>query len=639
MDDAQDEVNIGGGRGQFFRDMAQTSGAMGITDSPVFSSTRIKTDRQVPNSDTTSTDLSYLITQLAHEIGQSISAQLKKTNEKEGIVTNSQSVGLEPPSADSHSLTMTGVKLVMQSDVKEPPSFRGDGTDKLSIHESEGQIDVYLRKRGVPTGEHAQEMMSRLGGRARDIIKVTLRSNPSLKPGEDPRVIIDILKQHFRELTYSAMPPADFYSTLPTVGENAMDYWIHLNKAVDVAEDCLKRQRRNLEDPSKEVTMMFVKQCPDPALSAVLKFKTADKWKARIQERLDDHQTQLRIQQQRARSRRSGVERYATVNVQAAAIDKSTQDIGRESVASQYLEPVVLVCIQARAAIIKLTDLHMERGCAGGQNQPSTKKMLTGSYVIVNKTFRVKRMLDSGSMTCTVNEDTASRMLEENIITKEKELSEQVILIGCGGHQTHPKCAYKVEIEVYGIQYTVPILVIPGQKDDLILGSNVKKYLMHEMKGSNDYWRLTAQNCDMSESPDTSQFLDMMAGVTRWQGAEIPSKIRTVKLTQAVTLLARHEHLLWGRLPKNTLMSPGSTVIVEPTSSKSMPQNILVGQVITPMWGDGYIPMKIMNLSDQPVTLKRNCKLADVSPVWLLKISRSSRTPVRLRHGSSSSLS
>ncbi len=117
-----------------------------------------------------------------------------KGNEKEEKVTNSQSVGLESLSADSNSLTMTGVKLVMQSDVKEPPSFRGDGTYKLSIHEWEEQIDVYLRKRGVPIGEQAQEMMSRLLGRARDIIKVTLRSNPSLKPGEDPRVIIDILK-------------------------------------------------------------------------------------------------------------------------------------------------------------------------------------------------------------------------------------------------------------------------------------------------------------------------------------------------------------------------------------------------------------------------------------------------------------
>lgn len=91
----------------------------------------------------------------------------------------------------------------------------------------------------MPTGEQAQEIMSRLGGRARDIIKITLRSNPSLNFGEDPRVIIDILKQHFSELTYSSMPLADFYNTLSTMGENAMDYWIRLNKAVDVAEECL----------------------------------------------------------------------------------------------------------------------------------------------------------------------------------------------------------------------------------------------------------------------------------------------------------------------------------------------------------------------------------------------------------------
>jgi len=54
-------------------------------------------------------------------------------------------------------------------------------------------------------------------------------------------------------------------------------------------------------------------------------------------------------------------------------------------------------------------------------------------------------------------------------------------------------------------------------------------------------------------------------------------------------------------------------VVVEPTSSKSMPQNILVSRVVTPMWGDRYVPMKIVNLSDQPVTLKRNCKMGDVS--------------------------
>ena len=61
-------------------------------------------------------------------------------------------------------------------------------------------------------------------------------------------------------------------------------------------------------------------------------------------------------------------------------------------------------------------------------------------------------------------------------------------------------------------------------------------------------------------------------------------------------------------------MSPGSTVLVEPTSSKSMPRNIMVGRVVTPLWGDRWVPMKVTNLSDRPVTLRRNCKLADVSP-------------------------
>lgn len=64
----------------------------------------------------------------------------------------------------------------------------------------------------------------------------------------------------------------------------------------------------------------------------------------------------------------------------------------------------------------------------------------------MNKTFRVKGMQDSGSMACTVNEATASKMLEENVINKDKLLNEQVVLIGCGGHQTYPKCVYEVAL-------------------------------------------------------------------------------------------------------------------------------------------------------------------------------------------------
>lgn len=38
-----------------------------------------------------------------------------------------------------------------------------------------------------------------------------------------------------------------------------------------------RRQGRSIEDPTREVTKMFVKHCPDQSLSAILKFKSADR--------------------------------------------------------------------------------------------------------------------------------------------------------------------------------------------------------------------------------------------------------------------------------------------------------------------------------------------------------------------------
>ncbi len=49
-------------------------------------------------------------------------------------------------------------------------------------------------------------------------------------------------------------------------------------------------------------------------------------------------------------------------------------------------------------------------------------------------------------------------------------------------------------------------------------------------------------------------------------------------------------------------------MVVDPTSSKSMTRNI----IIMPLWGDRWVPMKVTNLSN--ILLKKNCKLADVSP-------------------------
>jgi hypothetical protein len=142
-------------------------------------------------------------------------------------------------------------------------------------------------------------IMSRLMGKARDIVKGTLHSMPSLWPAEHSKLVFDILKQHFSEVTYSSMPPADFYNTLPLAGESPVDYWIRLNRVLDVADVCLRRQGRNVEDPSHEVTMTLVKHSPDPAPASDLKCKISEKWTANeIQEHLIEHQREARTMSQ-----------------------------------------------------------------------------------------------------------------------------------------------------------------------------------------------------------------------------------------------------------------------------------------------------------------------------------------------------
>lgn len=69
-----------------------------------------------------------------------------------------------------------------------------------------------------------------------------------------------------------------------------------------------------------------------------------------------------------------------------------------------------------------------------------------------------------------------------------------------------------------------------------------------------------------------------------------------------------------GEVPNGARVSSGSTVIVEPTSACSALKDILLGKVLTPMWGDRWVPKKVLNASLNPVTLSRNAKLVDVAP-------------------------
>uniref|UniRef100_A0A3B1JCD7 ribonuclease H n=1 Tax=Astyanax mexicanus TaxID=7994 RepID=A0A3B1JCD7_ASTMX len=79
------------------------------------------------------------------------------------------------------------------------------------------------------------------------------------------------------------------------------------------------------------------------------------------------------------------------------------------------------------------------------------------------------------------------------------------------------------------------------------------------------------------------------------------------------------EHLVWARLPPSSTLSIGSTVVIEPTTSRCVHRNILVGRVISPLWGDGWLPVKIVNPTTAEVTLRRNAKVADVFPCIALE--------------------
>lgn len=222
-------------------------------------------------------------------------------------------------------------------------------------------------------------------------------------------------------------------------------------------------------------------------------------------------------------------------------------------------------------------------------------------------------MLDSGSMACTISKKAEEKISSAGVLPLKKHSEENIILVGCGGQHTQPEGFYDLEIQFFGIRCVVPCLVVSGQHDDLILGSNVIKHLIHELKSSHDYWGV-ASRPDHQLNGDIQQFLSMFTGIERWKGETVPDKIGTVKLNQSIVLLPEHEHLVWGRLPANVPMSPGSTVIVEPTNSKAIPRDILVGRLVTPLWGDRWVPMTVVNPTNKVITLKRNCKLADVSP-------------------------
>ena len=142
------------------------------------------------------------------------------------------------------------------------------------------------------------------------------------------------------------------------------------------------------------------------------------------------------------------------------------------------------------------------------------------------------------------------------------------MLVRCGVLLTQPKCIYDLDIDIYGSRFAVPTFVVPGQRDKLIIGGNVRRSIIQNMKSDKKYCELVSSS---NTDQECEQFLQLLSCISRWSGPEMPDKVGTVKLWQAVTLLSQKEYVVWGKLPLSAPVSPESTVMVEPSSAPPVP--------------------------------------------------------------------
>ncbi|XP_055717354.1 uncharacterized protein LOC129810649 [Salvelinus fontinalis] len=664
--------------------------------------------------------LADIVKQIDYSIGENIASCLESKAMGDGVGQKVYYVGGTKVGASS------SLNVVVKNDVREPVCFRGDGSEECTVHEWEETMLVYMQKKGYGGQERSDEVLGKLKGRARDVVRVSLRSNP-VDLSQGPRPVFDILKHHFSDTINSDMPLADVYSTLPVEGETPFDYWIRLNRAIEVAEDCLKRQNKELDNPSRVLTVMFIKHCPNPELSLIFMCKPLHEWTAaEVHGRLEEYQRKcnapspLRLAplvttlthevsrpvsavancpdplQQPTNGSSEALDRVMGM-VERVLEQRPQQPVGgynnrfqrkprRENPPLQckvcgdanhstmdhcYSNHLCFLCYAAehtrrecpRTSSVtpvapsnsnttqrqeKLAGPHWVGGSAGPCEVPqfdsvvdlesiyssvcdevksnekvimqNTQRVLHNdelfyTSVLLGDVIEVSAMIDSGSMACTLSSTVVPRLEKAGVLKSGSLSPTEVVLVGCGGLKTKPVGVCELNLSVYGSSVSVPVLVVDGQRDELILGSNVIKHLIRELKTTGDFW----EKMSSSEHNGDDKLFRLLANVERWKGTEVPERVGTVRLKRTVTLEPMQEHLVWGRLCTPQNVSAGSAVVIEPTRTRSRPKNILVGRTVATLWSDGWVPVKVINPSPKPVTVRRNAKIADVFPCMALE--------------------
>lgn len=281
------------------------AGASSFTTAPICDDSRLQ--------------ITELLEDLGSQIGDSILDRLLADHSPSalGHQTTPKTVKSELAST---TLDLSRLNLIIRSDSMEPPIFRGDGMDKHTVQEWIELMEVYLQKCDHPKAEHSNEIFNhQILGRAKNIVKVGLKSNPSPDMVVTPETIYKMLLRYFSESPESCLPLADFYSTLPHDKESPVDYWVSLNNAAKIADNHLQKQGSRMKNISQEITMMFIRNCPDAELSSVFRYKPITKWSlAEVQEVIDENQRELRMKKPHSYSLPGCLFQVATATVSHA---------------------------------------------------------------------------------------------------------------------------------------------------------------------------------------------------------------------------------------------------------------------------------------------------------------------------------
>lgn len=272
------------------------------------------------NSDTLE-QLRGLLGELGTQIGESVVSHIWASQIPTPVRSSPLPTTLPPLEPLPSTLDMSRLNVVVKQDAKEPPMFRGDGTDKYTVQEWIDVVGVYLRKKSCPTAERVDEVLSHLLGRAKNIVKVGLKSNSD--SATHPEVIYDILRRYFSDSPMSSLPLADFYATQPNADESPVDYWVRLNTAAEHADKHLQKSGGKMENMPAEIAMMFIRNCSDPDLSSVFRCKPISKWSAmEVQEAIDEHQREHRTWKKPTKAERANM-----VTVAAAACSPVAEEL------------------------------------------------------------------------------------------------------------------------------------------------------------------------------------------------------------------------------------------------------------------------------------------------------------------------